>query len=160
MCAHLFERTGDRLDIGICEVLREVPLDSLAVMSAAALHRLGALVGEDDENPPPVVLRADAVHEAPAFCGRARCTSPASSIRSTARVNPLLLYRIRPASAFIGMPSGDSSRWTRTSYQRIGIPTASSSSASSRSVSASELSKNRRQTRSRSGEGVDIDVFS
>src|SRR5262249_27310433 len=53
------------------------------------------------------------------------------------------------------MPCGESSRWTRTSYQRWEMPTACSSSASSTSRSASALSKNRRQARSRSGDGLD-----
>ena len=56
---------------------------------------------------------------------------------------------------FMRMPSGVSSRWTRTSYQRIGMPIACSSSRSSTSMSASALSKKRRQLRSRSGDGLD-----
>src|SRR5258708_733091 len=54
-------------------------------------------------------------------------------------------------------PSGVSSRWTSTSYQRSGIPASRWSPASSTSTSARALSKYRRHARSRSEDGVDKD---
>ena len=145
VCADFLEGVGEGFDLGVGEVLGEVSLDSVSVVAAGAVHCLGALLGEDDRI------------ERRSCSGRTRRTSPASSILSTRRVKPLLLCRIRPASSLIGTPSGDSSRWIRTSYQRSVRPTWCSSSASSTLCSASPLSRNRRQARSRSGVGLDKD---
>src|SRR5512146_161061 len=62
---------------------------------------------------------------------------------------------MRSASAFMGMPSGVSSSWTRTSYQRSGIPTSCSSSVSSTSTRARALSKKSRHARRPSAVGLD-----
>ena len=48
MGADLFECAGERFDVGVGEVLGEVSLDSVSVVAAGALQRLGAFVGEDD----------------------------------------------------------------------------------------------------------------
>ena len=77
--ADFFEGAGEGLDVGLGEVLGEVAFDSVAVVAAGVFHRLGALVGEDDEDRASVVLGAEAG------------TSPASSMRSMTRVKPLLL---------------------------------------------------------------------
>ena len=79
MGADLLERAGERFDVAVCELAREVLVDRVPVVAARSLQRLAALVGEDDEDRPAVVLGADAADEA----------SP--SIRSTTRVKPLLL---------------------------------------------------------------------
>jgi hypothetical protein len=44
------ERAGERLDIGVGEVAGEVPFDRVPVVAAGLLHRVAAVVGEDDED--------------------------------------------------------------------------------------------------------------
>ena len=46
----LLECAGERFDVGVREVAREVLVDSVAVMAARLLHRLAALVREEDED--------------------------------------------------------------------------------------------------------------
>src|SRR5215208_1602916 len=48
--AHLFERAGQRLDVGVAQVPREVSLDSVAVVAASLFHGFGALVGRGDKD--------------------------------------------------------------------------------------------------------------
>ena len=79
MGADLLEGARERFDVCVGEVLREVSFDSVSVVAAGALQRLGALFGEDDEDRAAVVFGADAADET------------LSSIRSTTRVKPLLL---------------------------------------------------------------------
>ena len=57
--ADLFERAGEGFDVGVGEVLGEVSLDSVSVVAAGALERLGAFVGEDDEDRASVVFGAE-----------------------------------------------------------------------------------------------------
>ena len=45
------------------EVLGEVAFDAVSVVAAGVFHRLGALVGEDDDDGAAVVLGADAADE-------------------------------------------------------------------------------------------------
>src|SRR5215217_2320086 len=80
------------------------------------------------------------------LAGRARRTRPASSIRSTTRVSPLLLASMRPASSLIRSPPSAPSRWTRTSYERKGMSRSARSSASRMSISANADSRKTRQT--------------
>ena len=79
MGADLFQCAGEGFDVGVGEVLGEVSLDSVAVVAAGALQRLGAFVGEDDGDRASVVFEAVTADE-PCLC-----------IRSTTRVKPLLL---------------------------------------------------------------------
>ena len=65
--ADLFEGAGEGFDVGFGEVLGEVSFDSVSVVAAGVFHRLGALVGEDDEDRAPVVLGADAADESGFF---------------------------------------------------------------------------------------------
>ena len=63
MRAHLLERASQRLDIGVRQALREVSLDSVAVVAASLLHGFDALVGEGDEDRAASVLGANATNE-------------------------------------------------------------------------------------------------
>ena len=49
-CALTFSRSRERLDVGVGEVSREVSLDPVAVVATGVFHRLGALLGQDDED--------------------------------------------------------------------------------------------------------------
>ena len=64
MSADLLECPRKRLDVGIGQVPREVLLDRMAVVPARCLQGLAAIVGEDDEKRPPIVLGPLAAHEA------------------------------------------------------------------------------------------------
>jgi hypothetical protein len=48
--ADLLERPVERLDVGVGEVAGEVLFDCVPVVAAGLLHRVAALVGEDDED--------------------------------------------------------------------------------------------------------------
>jgi len=63
----LLERSGERLDVGVRQVTREVLFDSVPVEAPRALHHLAALVGENDEDRAAVGVRADAADEAGLF---------------------------------------------------------------------------------------------
>jgi hypothetical protein len=54
--ADLLERAGERRDVGVGEVAREVLFDPMPVVAAGLLHRVAALVGEHDEDRAAVVL--------------------------------------------------------------------------------------------------------
>jgi hypothetical protein len=62
--AHLLECPGERLAVGVGQVTRKVLLDPMPMVPAGCLHRLAALVREDDEERPPIVLGPLAAHEA------------------------------------------------------------------------------------------------
>ena len=64
VCADLLECPGERFDVGVGQVTREVLLDCMAMVPARCLQRPTALVGEDDKDRPPVVLGPLAAHEA------------------------------------------------------------------------------------------------
>jgi hypothetical protein len=53
----------ERLDVPVGEVAGEVLFDSVTVVSARTFHRLATVVGEQDEDRPTVVLRADTADE-------------------------------------------------------------------------------------------------
>src|SRR5439155_247901 len=61
--ADLFEGAGEGFDLVFGQVLREVSFDPVSVVAAGAFHRLGAVVGENDEDRAPVVLGANAADE-------------------------------------------------------------------------------------------------
>ena len=63
MQAHLLERPSQRLDVGVRQVLREVSLDSVAVVAACLLHGLEAIAREDDEDRATIMLGTDAANE-------------------------------------------------------------------------------------------------
>ena len=67
MRTDLFERAGEGLDVGVCEVLGEVPLDSIPVVAAGLAQLFGARIGEDDQDRTPIVRRADAADQPPLF---------------------------------------------------------------------------------------------
>ena len=50
-------------DVRVGQVPGEVSVDAVSVVEAGALHRLGALLGQEDEDRAPVVLGADAADE-------------------------------------------------------------------------------------------------
>jgi CDGSH-type Zn-finger protein len=81
--ADFFECVGERFDVGVGEVLGEVSLDSVSVVAA----------GRPSVSVPLSVRTMGIVRRS--FSGRARRTSAASSIRSTTRVKPLLLYLVQ-----------------------------------------------------------------
>src|SRR5204862_891955 len=59
----LLEGAGEGPGVGVGKVLGEVAVDAVAVVAAGALHRLGALLGEHDEDRAAVVGGADAADE-------------------------------------------------------------------------------------------------
>jgi hypothetical protein len=65
--ADLLECPGERLDVGVGQVTREVLLDRKAMVQARCLQRPTALVREDDQERPPIVLGPLAAHEARLF---------------------------------------------------------------------------------------------
>ena len=77
--ADLLEGPGERLDVGVGKVAGEVLLDPVPVMAAGR-----SIVSR------PSSVRTTRI-ERRSFSGRTRRTRPASSIRSTTRVKPLLL---------------------------------------------------------------------
>ena len=67
MGAEFFECAGEGFDVGVGEVAGEVLFDRVPVVAAGSLHRVAAVVGEDDENRAAVVLGANAADEAGLF---------------------------------------------------------------------------------------------
>ena len=67
MCADFLEGPRQGFDLVVGEVLGEVSFDSVSVVAAGAVHCVGALVCEDDEDCAPVVLGADAADESGLF---------------------------------------------------------------------------------------------
>jgi len=63
MRADLFERAGEDFDVGVCEVVGEVALDSIPVVAASLAQLLGARVGQDDQDRTAIVGWADAADE-------------------------------------------------------------------------------------------------
>ena len=63
MRTHLFERSSERPNVRVRQVLREVSFDSVAVVAAGLFHCLGAFVGEDDEYRAAIMLGAKAMDE-------------------------------------------------------------------------------------------------
>ena len=63
MRADLLEGAGERLDVGVVEVAREVLLDPVPVVPAGALERLAPRVGENDAHRSAVVLGPHAADE-------------------------------------------------------------------------------------------------
>jgi hypothetical protein len=62
----LVESAGEGLDVGVGEVLGEVPLDSIPVVAAGLAQLFGARVSHNDQDRTPIVRRADASDE-PSF---------------------------------------------------------------------------------------------
>ena len=67
MRADLFERAGEGLDVGVGEVLGEVPLDSIPVVPTGLAQLFRARVGQDDQDRTPIVRRPDASDESTLF---------------------------------------------------------------------------------------------
>ena len=63
MRAHFLERAGERLDVGVGKVLREVSLDAVAVIATCLFHRLRALRGQDYEDRAAIVCGVDSLDE-------------------------------------------------------------------------------------------------
>ncbi len=63
MCADSFKSPRENLDVGVGEVLREVPFDSIPVVAAGLAQLFGARVGQDDQDRTPILRRPDAADE-------------------------------------------------------------------------------------------------
>ena len=50
MGAEFLEGAGERFDVGVGEVVGKVVFDRVPVVAPGLLHRLTAVVGEDDED--------------------------------------------------------------------------------------------------------------
>ena len=61
--ADFFEGAGEGFGVCVGEVLGEVAIDAVAVVAASVLHRLGALVGDGDEDRAAIVGWTDAADE-------------------------------------------------------------------------------------------------
>lgn len=67
MAADLLEGACERLDVGVGEVLGEVPVDSIPVVAAGLVQLFGARVGQNDKDRTPIVRGVDAADEPPLF---------------------------------------------------------------------------------------------
>ena len=108
-CVRTCSTARERVAIRGGEMLGEVAANPGAMDDASGIERLL----------PPGVMKTITRRRSRRGALAAR-TAP--SMLSITRVSPLLLWRMRSASSFIARPSGASSRWTSTSYQRIDIP--------------------------------------
>src|SRR4051812_50197045 len=85
MGAHLLERLGERGDVVVAEVLREVLSDGAVMPAAGFLDRCAALVGEDDGNRAAGGGGGDARNEGGVFGAGGGAGGAGLSVRGPAR---------------------------------------------------------------------------